>query len=86
MRAGVAKRVSQYRPPGDYGFEAGYKLGWNAAIEWMKGLQMPVPQGEITTTEIMNNLTPEEVDDAEQVPSDGKGKGSVSSGDTASEL
>ena len=59
MRAGVAKRVSQYQPLGDYGFEAGYKLGWDAAIKWMKGNEMPVPNGEITTTEIMNNLVPE---------------------------
>lgn len=59
MRVGVAKRVSQYQPPGDYGFEAGYKAGWEAAIKWMKGNEMPVPNGDITTTEIMNNLVPE---------------------------
>lgn len=60
MRQGVAKRVSQYKPPGDYGFEAGYKLGWDAAIQWMKGQQMPVPEGVITTSEVLYNLDPKE--------------------------
>ena len=86
MRAGVAQRVSQYKPPGDYGFEAGYKLGWDAAIQWMKGNEMPVPNGDITTTDIMNNLVPEEVADAEQVPSDGDGESGVPDGDAPSKL
>lgn len=86
MRAGVAKRVSQYKPPGDYGFESGYKAGWDAAIQWMKGQQMPVPQGEITTTETMSNLNPKEVADAEQVQSDGDGESGVPDGDAPSKL
>lgn len=59
MRQGVAKRVSQYQPPGDYGFEAGYKLGWDAAIQWMKGNEMPTPNGDITTSAIWNTPEPE---------------------------
>lgn len=69
MRQGVAQRVSQYRPPGDYGFEAGYKLGWDAAIKWMKGNEMPVPEGAITTSEVLRNLDPKEfLVDEEQCP------------------
>lgn len=47
---------------------------------------MPVPQGDITTTDIMNNLVPEEVADAEQVPSDGDGESGVPDGDAPSKL
>ena len=40
---------------------------------------MPVPQGDITTTDIMNNLVPEQEakKDDEQVPSDRERKSSV---------
>lgn len=47
---------------------------------------MPVPQGEITTTETMSNLNPKEVADAQQIPSDGDGKSGVPDGDAPSKL
>jgi len=73
MKPGVAKRVSQFKSTGSSYFDEGYKAGWEAAKKYYtRENQMPVPQGDITTTDIMNNLVPEqEVEkDDEQVPSD----------------
>jgi len=44
---------------------------------------MPVPQGEITTTETMNNLVPEQEakKDDEQVPSDRERESGIQVGD-----
>lgn len=83
IRNRIAKEIEDYAING---------LPWHnytlleEVLRVIRGEEMPVPQGEITTTETMSNLVPEEVADAEQVPSDGKGASSVPSGDTASEL
>jgi len=84
MKPGVAKRVSQFKSTGSSYFDEGYKAGWEAAKKYYtRENEMPVPQGDITTTDIMNNLVPEkEVEkDDEQVPSDRERESSIQVGD-----
>ena len=56
MKAGVAKRVRQFQSTGSNMFDEGYNAGWEAAKKYYtQGDQMPVPEGIITTTEILQN-------------------------------
>lgn len=73
MKAGVAKRVRQFQSTGSNMFDEGYNAGWEAAKKYYtQGDQMPVPEGIITTTEILQNsgntvVPPEpEVEDTEE--------------------
>ena len=61
MKAGVAKRVRQFQPTGNDMFDEGYNAGWEAAKKYYtQGDQMPVPEGIITTTEILQAVVPTE--------------------------
>jgi len=80
MKPGVAKRVSQFKSTGSSYFDEGYKAGWEAAKKYYtRENEMPVPQGDITTTDIMNNLVPEQEakTDDKSLPSDGQGESGV---------
>ena len=61
MKAGVAKRVRQFQSTGSNMFDEGYSAGWEAAKKYYtQGDQMPVPEGIITTTEILQAVVPTE--------------------------
>lgn len=61
MKAGVAKRVRQFQSTGSNMFDEGYSAGWEAAKKYYtQGDQMPVPEGIITTTEILQAVVPPE--------------------------
>ena len=77
MKAGVAKRVRQFQSTGSDMFDQGYNAGWEAAKKYYtQGEQMPVPEGIITTTEILQSSgttvvppepEPEDTEEAEDV-------------------
>ena len=61
MKAGVAKRVRQFQSTGSNMFDEGYSAGWEAAKKYYtQGVTMPVPEGIITTTEILQAVVPTE--------------------------
>lgn len=61
MKAGVAKRVRQFQSTGSDMFDEGYSAGWEAAKKYYtQGVTMPVPEGIITTTEILQAVVPPE--------------------------
>ena len=61
MKAGVAKRVRQFQSTGSNMFDEGYNAGWEAAKKYYtQGDQMPVPEGIITTTEVLQAVVPVE--------------------------
>lgn len=61
MKAGVAKRVRQFQSTGSNMFDEGYNAGWQAAKKYYtQGDQMPVPEGIITTTEVLQAVVPTE--------------------------
>jgi hypothetical protein len=69
MKVGVAKRVRQFQSTGSNMFDDGYNAGWEAARKYYtQGDQMPVPEGIITTTEILQAVVPPEpeVEDTEE--------------------
>ena len=77
MKAGVAKRVQKFYSTGSDMFDQGYNAGWQAAKKYYtQGDQMPVPEGIITTTEILQSsgttvVPPEpEVEDTEEAEDD----------------
>jgi hypothetical protein len=75
MKAGVAKRVRQFQSTGSNMFDDGYSAGWEAAKKYYtQGDQMPVPEGIITTTEILQAVVPPEpeVEDTEEEAEDAK--------------
>jgi len=75
MKAGVAKRVRQFQSTGSDMFDQGYNAGWEAAKKYYtQGEQMPVPEGIITTTEILQAVVPTEpeVEDTEEEAEDAK--------------
>jgi len=75
MKAGVAKRVRQFQSTGSNMFDDGYSAGWEAARKYYtQGEQMPVPEGIITTTEILQAVVPPEpeVEDTEEEAEDAK--------------
>ena len=75
MKAGVAKRVRQFQSTGSNMFDDGYNAGWEAARKYYtQGDQMPVPEGIITTTEILQAVVPPEpeVEDTEEEAEDAK--------------
>ena len=75
MKAGVAKRVRQFQSTGSNMFDEGYSAGWEAAKKYYtQGDQMPVPEGIITTTEILQAVvSPEpEVEAVEEEAEDAK--------------
>jgi hypothetical protein len=75
MKAGVAKRVRQFQSTGSDMFDQGYNAGWEAAKKYYtQGDQMPVPEGIITTTEILQAVVPPEpeVEDTEEEAEDAK--------------
>jgi hypothetical protein len=75
MKAGVAKRVRQFQSTGSNMFDDGYNAGWEAAKKYYtQGDQMPVPEGIITTTEILQAVVPPEpeVEDTEEEAEDAK--------------
>jgi len=75
MKAGVAKRVRQFQSTGSNMFDEGYSAGWEAAKKYYtQGDQMPVPEGIITTTEILQAVVPPEpeVEDTEEEAEDAK--------------
>jgi hypothetical protein len=75
MKAGVAKRVRQFQSTGSDMFDDGYSAGWEAAKKYYtQGDQMPVPEGIITTTEILQAVVPPEpeVEDTEEEAEDAK--------------
>lgn len=83
VRNRIAKEIEDYAVDG---------LHWHnytlleEILRVIRGEKMPVPQGDITTTETMNKFVPEEVAYAEQVPSDGDGESGVPDGDAPSKL
>ncbi len=73
MRQGVAKRVSQFKSTGSSYFDEGYKAGWEAAKKYYtKENEMPVPEGQITTSTIWTEPEPQELPMEEKKDEDQK--------------
>lgn len=75
MKAEVAKRVRKFHSTGSNMFDDGYNAGWEAAKKYYtQGDQMPVPEGIITTTEVLQAVVPvePEVEDTEEEAEDAK--------------